>query len=246
MERLIERILRDSGFRSNPYFQSLACGEFDRADFLETQIQFYHAVIYFSVPMERLAQKIPDEALRAPILLNVSEEHGEGDPARSHASTFREFLSRLGGVTVWDIERRALWPEVRLFNTALIGACTLEDHLVGAAMLGMIERMFSEISGWIGQGVVAHGWIAREHMVHYDLHQTLDVRHARDFFDVLRPAWNTGSPERSSLNAPAESRYAIEQGLRLGAATFDSLYGGLYRNRRRRLVREDIGPQARP
>jgi pyrroloquinoline quinone (PQQ) biosynthesis protein C len=235
LQTLINEILAESRFRKNPYFAALSDGSFELSDFVETQIQFLHAVSFFSRPMAALAVKIPSARHRAEVLRNVAEEHGEGDPTRSHVSTFLVFLSRLAGVTQADVERRALWPEVRLFNTALAGACGLDEYLVGAATLGMIERMFCEISGLIASGVVRRGWIPSARMVHYDLHRELDVRHAQDFFDILGAAWDQ----------KPEDRYAIEQGLRLGVSVFDGLYLNLYRQRSRRLLRGTRGPHCR-
>lgn len=232
---LIDQILRETDYASNPYFVTLARGDFSKADFVETQIQFSHAVTYFSRPMAALVAKIPEPELRVEILRNLWEEHGEGNLSRTHKNTFAEFLRRLDGISEEQVSERALWPEVRLFNTALSGACLHDEYLVGAAMLGMIERMFCDISAWIGKSVIERGWIPRERMVHYELHEVLDVKHSDDFFALLEPAW-----ERS-----AEDRYFIEQGLRLGATAFNGMYEGLYRARARRLQREFRGPHSR-
>ena len=55
----IDSILSEINYKNNPYFQSLADGIFDKDDFIETQIQFYFAVTFFSRPMAALAAKIP-------------------------------------------------------------------------------------------------------------------------------------------------------------------------------------------
>jgi len=225
LQRLIDEIVADVAAANNPYFRALQSGDLTKDDFVETQVQFYSAVVFFSRPMAALAAKIPTPDLRVEVVRNVWEEHGEGNPGRMHARTFATFLERLAGIGLADIEARTVWPEVRLFNTALAGACVLEDYRVGAAMLGMIERTFCEQSAWIGRAVVARGWLRPEELVHYTVHEVLDVRHAQDFFDVVRPSWNAG----------AEHRDTIEQGLRLGAVTFDRLWEDLYRHRARRL-----------
>ncbi len=225
MNDLIAAILNEVPWRSNPYFAALREKRFDKADFVETQIQFYFAVVFFSRPMAALAAKIPSPELRMGILRNVWEEHGEGDTRITHGATFRELLHRLGGVDDADIERRTLCPEVRIFNTALSGCCVLDDHLVSCAVMGMIERMFSEISSWIGRGIVDNGWLTRDRLIHYNLHEALDVRHSDDFFQVLEGSWRRGG---------AEGRYYIEQGFRMGATLFDGLYEGLWRARARR------------
>lgn len=224
LDQCIDTVLDECGYRANPYFAALRDGSFAKDDFVETQIQFYFAVIFFSRPMAAVAAKIPRPQDRIEVLRNVWEEHGEGVTSLMHGETFLELLRRLDGVTPDAVAARALWPEVRAFNTALIGACVLDEHVVGVAMLGMIERMFSDISGWIGRGIVARGFLRESELIHYKLHERIDVKHSEDFFAILRPLW-----DRS-----AEERYYVEQGLRLGAYLFDRLYAGLFASRARR------------
>jgi len=225
MEALIGRILEESGYTDNPYFAALNNGSFEKDDFVETQLQFYFAVDFFSRPMAAVAARIPEAHRRMEVLRNVWEEHGEGDAKMTHGTTFLLFLERLAKVDATDIAKRAAWPEVRIFNTVLVGAAVLDDYLVSVGMMGIIERMFADISSWIGRAVVARGWVPRGRMIHYTLHEKIDVKHSADFFEVLRPAWKES----------AENRYLIEQGLRLGASVFDGMYRGLYEHRARRL-----------
>jgi pyrroloquinoline-quinone synthase len=232
---LVESILSESSYSRNPFFRALEDGNFSKEDFIETQIQFFWAVVFFSRPMAALAAKIPTPELRLEIVRNVWEEHGEGDLRRIHGGTFLEFLNRLGEIQFDDIDRRALWPEVRTFNTLLSGVCVLDEYLVGVGLMGMIERMFSEISSWIGRGVVQRGWLTSDRMIHYSLHEKLDIKHSQDFFDILERAWSI-SPE---------NRYSVEQGLRLGEFVFNRLYEDLYRARSRRALRETRGMHSR-
>ena len=231
----IENILKETNVRMNPYFESLRDDTFDFDDFVETQIQFYFAVVFFNRPMAALAAKIPTSELRLEVIRNVWEEHGEGNTSLMHEKTFLAFLDRLAGIKPEDIEKRAMWPEVRAFNTVLVGACVMDEYLIGAGVMGIIERMFSDIASWLGEEVVRHDWIPVEKLIHYNLHEDLDIKHADDFFDVLRPAWD----------ADVENRYYIEQGLRLGACVFNALYEGLYKARKRRIYREVRGPHTR-
>lgn len=221
---LIQKVLADTEYDKNPYFTSLADGKFEKSDFVETQIQFYFAVLFFSRPMAALAAKIPSPELRIEVLRNVWEEHGEGQLSQGHGNTFTEFLKRLNGVTTEQVNLSGLWPEVRIFNTTLAGTTVLDDFIVGVAALGIIERMFSDISAWIGQGIVRRGWLTQENMIHYKLHQKLDIKHSDDFFNILKEPF-----KHSEVN-----RYHIEQGLRLGATLFNDMYLGLWRSRKRR------------
>lgn len=224
LQQLIQKVLDDTHYDENPYFKNLAEGHFDKADFTETQKQFYFAVIFFSRPMAALAAKIPSPELRIEVLRNVWEEHGEGHLSHGHGNTFIEFLNRLDSVTAEQVQLQGLWPEIRIFNTTLAGASVLDDFLVSVATLGIIERMFSDISAWIGQGVIKRGWLTEQNMIHYKLHQKLDIKHSEDFFSILKEPYSHTE----------ENRYHIEQGLRLGATLFNDLYSGLWRSRKRR------------
>ena len=239
LERLVAEVLSDVPYGDNPYFRSLRDGSLSHEDFLETQLQFHAAVVFFSRPMAVVASRIEDAALRVEIVRNVWEEHGEGEPSRMHGASFETLLGRLAGWTPGEVKaelaRRPLWPEVRAFNTLLVGACGGDDPLVGLATLRVIERMFTEISGWLGRGIVERGFVRAEDLVHYDLHEVLDVRHAADFFVVCGASWDRGTRERER----------IEAGLRLGAYAFHRLYEDLFAARARRWLREEPATNAR-
>lgn len=228
LNALIDEVFKDTNHPDNPYFLNLRGKTFDKDDFTETQIQFYFAVIFFSRPMSTLAAKIPSADLRIEVLRNVWEEHGEGSLSSGHGNTFLLFLNKLGNISIDQVNLRVLWPEVRIFNTTLAGATVLDNFLVGVGMLGMIERMFSEISSWIGNSVVENGWIAESEMIHYNLHSELDVKHSQDFFNILIDPFSKND----------ENKYHIEQGLRLGATLFDNLYLGLWGSCKRRWLLE--------
>lgn len=234
MNDAIAAVLARHPIEANPYLKALRDGSLSKQDFVETQIQFYFAVVFFSRPMAVLAAKIPSARTRTEVLRNVWEEHGEGDAERRHGATFLELLHRLDGVRVEEVELRALWPELRAFNTALAGCCALDDWEIGAGCLGIVERMFVGISAWIGQSIVERGWLPKDRVVHYSVHEELDVRHSEDFFATLAPAWEDPG-----------TRYLVTQGLQLGAYVFDRLYRDLYEARGRRGLAPGRKPQRR-
>ena len=217
----------------NPYFQSLRDGSMTREEFLETQIQFFHAVIFFSRPMAMLVGRIPRPQMRLALLENIGDEHGSGRLTVCHENTFIELLSRMG-VDRRDVDTRTLWPEVRAFNTTLIGVCSNDDVYTGLATLGIIEDLFAGISAEIGQAIVARGWLRRSEVVHYTTHETLDVEHAEGFYASLYEPW-----ERHP-----RFRYQISQGLELGAYVFMRLYKDLWRARDRLWIRDIDGPHS--
>jgi pyrroloquinoline-quinone synthase len=215
-----DRALRDIRIARNPYFTALADGSMTKAGFQATQEQFFFAVTFFSRPMAALVGRVPDPHARLEILHNLVEEHGEFEVRAFHHNTFRAFLRALGSDPA-RLERLALWPELRAFNSVLTSACVLDELEVGISCMGIIERAFAGISAAIGNGVVQRGWISGARLVHYELHAAIDDRHAEEFFAVIEPAWKS-----------KERRHYIEQGLEMGAYIFNRLYLDLYERSR--------------
>jgi len=233
MREAIDELKRRISPGTIPYVTALRDGAMSKDDFIETQIQFLFAVVFFARPMATLAGRLPRPQSRATLLQNIRDEHGNGNLSVCHESTFVDLLERLG-VTREEIDTRALWPEVRAFNTTLAGLCALDDAFTGLATLGIIEDCFSTISAGIGRGIVARGFLPEALVVHYATHEKLDVEHAEGFYSALYEPY--ASHQRH--------RYQIEQGLELGAYIFMRLYEDLYRNRARRWMREVRGPHS--
>lgn len=212
MNDQIAAILAESDFRKNAFFTDLASGEMSFDQFYETQEQFYHAVVHFTKPLSLIAAALPDYESRVKIVKNLWEEHGEGNMSATHGATFTKLLSRLSGNA--DVKIPAAKSAARNFNSALDRICQEEDFLRSVAVVGMVERMFADISSAIGSAIVNRGWLPMDKVVHYTLHQELDYIHAEDFFSIIRPFY-------------AENRAVIDGSLRDGNRIFLDLYTGL-------------------
>jgi hypothetical protein len=233
MQDYVDGLRQRLAVRQLPYITALHDGSLAREDFVETQIQFFFAVVFFSRPMSALAGRLPRPELRLALFENIADEHGHGSLRRSHEATFLDLLTRLGSSPA-DIERRALWPGVRAFNTALAGLCLLDDVPTALAALGMIEDLFAVVSARIGSGIVARGWLPAGEVVHYATHERLDEQHAEAFY----------RPLRGPYAQHPRARYQIEQGLELGGHLLVELYRHLHDERARRSLRTVAGPHS--
>ena len=213
MNSHVESLIQAEPLGSNQYFSALAGGGMSRSQFVETQRQFYHAVVYFSRPMGLLFSRMPGYGARWVLIKNASEEHGDGDPSLTHGSTFLEFLGELG---TDPAEYPA--PCVEVFNSALAGACSHSDWRICVAMLGIIEERFAVISGRIGRHVLDSGWLAPGQLRHYGVHEQLDTEHAGALYGLLAEEWKT-----------EDGRRAVKRGLALGNRLFMDLYEGLWK-----------------
>lgn len=224
MRAYIKDIRQRIAGAQNPYFTALRTGAFERADFVETQVQFRGAVEHFARPMMLLAARCPTEAQRVALLDNVNDEHGRGDPNQSHSQTFRQLLIGLG-VELGDLAQRRIGPEVRAFNAVLQAVCLTERPAVGLAVFGIVEDLFADVSAWIGAAVVKLGWLDQRELVHYATHEALDRTHADGFYRLIEPVY------ASDPSAAA----AIRDGFELGAYCLERLYHDLYEQRARRM-----------
>jgi pyrroloquinoline-quinone synthase len=168
------------------------------------------------LPAVGLLSGLPDPETRMDILHNLVEEHGDFQTEQSHPNTFRCFLRSINA-NADTVTTLSVWPAVRAFNAALHGVCAFAEPEVGACCLGEIELAFAGVSAAIGQAVAKRGWVRREELVHYQLHAEIDTRHAEEFFAVAEPVWDN-----------ARQRVLVEQGLELGAHSFDRLYRELH------------------
>ncbi|MBM4004811.1 MAG: iron-containing redox enzyme family protein [Planctomycetes bacterium] len=212
---LARQVLVQSGILDNAYFQSLTSGQMARDLFVRSQQQFYFAVLEFPRPMFCLLARIPAPGARLGLLDNVVEEHGFFEEARFHATTFRQFCTRLAG-TEFDPGLLEQGPVVRAFNRALLGVCQSESIEFGFACLGIIELAFASISNLIGQAVVDRGWLTGNSLVHYRLHAERDLEHAAELFAPLQGSVGNAARQRD-----------IGNGLQLGVYLFDRLYRDL-------------------
>jgi pyrroloquinoline quinone (PQQ) biosynthesis protein C len=201
--------------KPNPFFESLKKGAMSKTEFAETQVQFFWAVTHFHRPMRVLSNRFDDPESQNLGLRNVNEELGDGDPQQSHTHTFLRFLKRLDGLEEWTVRERPIWPEVLAFNQSLDRVCGQHPVFHAAAMMGMIELLFSRYSGEIGSAVVNQGWLEKEALVHYSTHESLDLRHAQEFFSVAERGW------------PSESQIILA-GLEQGATLLNGLYRDLF------------------
>ena len=209
-----EALRQACNFPRQPYFRDLIQGGMSREVFLESQRHFAHAVAFFPRPMAALVARLPDPRQRLDLLRNLVEEHGDFREEAFHISSFRDFLTRLGGVEAAELP--PLPPALHAFQAALSGSCSFDELETGLACLGFIEYAFAELSTLIAVAVVERGWIAPQELRHYRLHARIDEEHAAEFFMVIESAWD--EPER---------RIHVERGLALGAQLFRRLYDDL-------------------
>jgi pyrroloquinoline-quinone synthase len=192
------------------YFKDLADGRLPHQAFVDSQVQFSHAVGFFSRCLAALIARLPTSAARAVLVHNLAEEHGLDEehpalgfrPPFAHDRTFAKFLLSLGHDAT-TVPR----PPVQAFNLALLGACSAESPGFAFAALGIIEYAFADISAEIGRHVVQRGWVQAAELTHYSLHAEIDKRHAAELFEAAERAEDIDYANDSILAGLAFGHY---------------------------------------
>lgn len=193
------------------YVRRVLVGTLSRDDFVRTQVQFLFAVEPYADCLAMLAARCESAEARRVLEQNVRDEQGAGDLNDAHGATFRALLGKFG-VTATQIEASASWPCVDAFNAGVRQACTTAPEQVGIATIAAIEDLFATVSSELGRGIVVRGWLAREHVVHYNAHQQLDRIHADALYALLDP-----------------NDESVSRGLARGVKLMVDLYAGLLR-----------------
>jgi pyrroloquinoline-quinone synthase len=215
VDQFISTLISDHRLLDEPFFVDLQSGAMGKASFIKTQVSFFDAVNYFSIPMFILSSRLDTYEDRLRILENINDEHGNGDLSAAHGKTFLQYLKNLG-VGGDTLSRLGQSVSCARFNQMLYNTCTRNHPFKGIAMLGIIEFRYAEISRFIATRVVRNGWLSEDKLAHYHLHESLDTHHAELFFKIIRPYWVT-----------EKYRKRIKKGLRLGHDTFFQLYHDL-------------------
>lgn len=201
-----------------PYVKGTVDGSLSQHDFVQTQVQFFFAVEAYPHFLSVLAARSKAPGAKKVLEENVRDEQGEGQAAQSHAATFRGLLEKLG-VTAAETDGTPRWPCVDEFNAGVREACTTAPEESGLATVAAIEDLFTMISRDLGGAIVNRGWLAREEVVHYNVHQKLDRVHADALYRELEVASSAGANQN------------IENGLKTGVTLMTNLYAGLLRGR---------------
>lgn len=199
------------------YYADWLQQEANRADFLHTQRHFRYAVENFGSVIAGVLSKMPiltEE--RMSIAENVAEEHGHNNLSKTHKETFLTFLDSMNEDDVkLDLDKSL--PAMK-FNESVRNFVLTHSYYEGAAMVGIIEHLYINMSALIAKTVHQRNWDEFCKQSHYDVHAELDVEHARELFEVSESMWNTGNEEIQKQ---------IVNAAELGALYFVSLYNDI-------------------
>lgn len=212
-----QKVIDQSAFLQNPYFESLRTGLMSREEFCQTQELFYFTVEFLPRPMSALISRLPHGHDRLSVLHGLMLECGELDSNNAVSVIFKYFLEKLGS-DLKLIEDGGRVPSCsRVFNHILAATSSFDSLELGVACMGLTHRAFAEASVLIGQAVVDRGWVSKDDLVYYRTEDAeLDLQTSEALLAVIEPSWVMG-----------EKQDLIEQGFDLALYSLDRFYRDL-------------------
>lgn len=209
LQAAVEQVAEIYEFQWHPYFIWMRSVGVGPRQFIASQIPFQYAVESFAQAFVRLNDRLQTRG---------TEFAGNADvqSIATHPSklAFHRCLSCLEP----RVDRSGVCPiEVAAANRAVVNHCLTMPIESGAALLGMIEYLYVDVSATISQIVQHRGWVHPDSDFYCMIHAALEIDTTRDLLTLANTAW-----------ADPQVRPQIAQSLILGAQYLWALYDGLY------------------
>ncbi|MFM2430683.1 MAG: hypothetical protein RLZZ511_1896 [Cyanobacteriota bacterium] len=206
LQSAVEQVAEIYEFQLHPYFLWMRGVGLDERRFVRSQVPFQYAI-------EAFAQAYGVIFDRSESLACV-EVPSAGTVMSPSRQAFQVCLQRLS-------------PRVNLAedcpaaivaaNRQLLNYCLTQPLASGAAVLGMIEYLYVDVSATIAQIVVQRNWADGNSDFYYLIHESLGINPDQDLLTLAQPSWS--DPTARSQTA---------QSLLLGAQYLWDLYDAIY------------------
>ena len=207
---LDERILKYD-LLCHPFYKAWAAGELSGGDLRQYAEDYYHHVQAFPGYLAQLGIRLEEGELRRAVLANMTDENGGesafGEPERSHAELWLDFVEGMGGRRVTarppikEVRRLVGWFQ------RIASEGTVEEALAAFyAYESQVPRVASEKD----RGLRDLYGASAETRSYFTLHTTADVYHSRVWRTLLEKRVQA-KPEAAerALDAAEEAARAL-------------------------------------
>jgi pyrroloquinoline-quinone synthase len=225
MDEILTYIKDINKIEANKYFVTLKRVP-TLTSFLRSQKSFITAIDFWSRILASLLIHMPSDVERSIIVKNLWDEHGCGNPKKSHVETFKDFMKIMGYTEPVRIEYMKADEYCFKFVQGLNELCDVrlepkdygdndirEKLIFAVAALGMIEYTYVTVSKCIHE--YASRFIPSDLIPHYAVHETLDIIHATELFSLIEDNWSD------------EFNQSVKDGIVAGYQLLSELYSSM-------------------
>ena len=209
----LEDGIRKYDLLCHPFYKAWSAGELTRDDLREYAEDYYHHVAAFPSYLAQLGIRLEDGELRNAVLANMTDEKGGensfGEPERSHAELWLDFVEGMGGNRATP---RPPIKEVRdlvSWFQRVAGEGTPEEAL---AAFYAYEWQVPRVAQEKDRGLRDRYGVDAKARNYFTLHTTADVYHSQVWRKQLekRVASNRKTAERALAAAEGAARQLWE------------------------------------
>lgn len=215
LKERVHQLFKENPIEQHPFIQTIQHNKLTESQVKQVALQIYHVVHHFPRFLSAILTQIPDYRLRIPLVENLFEEHGKMNPQYVHLETYKQFLTGIG-ISQTEIEMSEPIIPVIAYNRAVTDLCLHHPYEEGLAALGVIEEIVARVSPIIAQYLQKEYTASEDLMVHFTDHETLDITHADEIYEVVSHFYQ------------GEAQEKVERGLQLGWYYHRRLYADLY------------------
>lgn len=193
----------------HPFYKAWAAGELTRDDLREYAEDYYHHVEAFPTYLAELGIRLEEGELRRAVLANLTDEKGGedafGEPERSHAELWLDFVEGMGGSR---LPKRPRVAEIRALISwfhRVAREGTPEEALAAFyAYESQVPRLAEEKDRGLRERYGAN----KKSRAYFTLHTTADVYHSQVWRKQLekRIKANPQTPEKALAAAEGAAR----------------------------------------
>jgi len=190
MGSVVDRIEREMQPRiaevmNSPFLQALASSSVSLSQLRIFATEYYAYALAFPRCLAEVAANAPDDESRFPLVENLWEEYGAGDPAANHRTLYKKFMHGLG-ISEAECSTGTCLPATVKQIDRLTRLCRNEPYLVGFGALSVGTEFFTaEEYLLILKGLQQYDFLDADGLQFWAVHTELDEHHYQEMRAVL-------------------------------------------------------------
>ncbi len=194
---------------NHPFINRIADGWLNQQQLQYFAKEYFVYCFHFPRFLSACAANIPDDETRLAIIENLWEEHGEGNPDKSHRKLYERFALATG-LRHEDLTFAKALPSTRICIENLLNLCIHEHFLVSLGALGPGTEYFTNDEyKKIESGLKLYDFLEPEDYTFWTIHIGLDDIH---YAEMVKPVekWLDKKINRERLKKGAERAIELE------------------------------------
>ncbi|MBE9031407.1 hypothetical protein IQ266_16860 [filamentous cyanobacterium LEGE 11480] len=210
LQSAVEQVAEIYEFQWHPYFIWMQSISSDRGQFVRSQVPFQYAIEAFSQAFVMVFDRAEMTQQAAEPSIIQPSNNAPSPPQLAFQRCLQSLETRADLAKTCPIEIAAA-------NHHILNHCLTQSVESGAALLGMIEYLYVDISATISQIIQQRDWADCNSDFYYMIHEALEINPNRDLLTLANRTWHD-----------PQSRRQTAQSLMLGAQYLWEMYDGLY------------------